>query len=484
MRKTLNNSCQQKTTCELPVEMDSLALKLPKQNLNKQRNSLRLSDKYITKTLLQESGHLEILTQYQITQEFELVKTSSLVNLYSNIAIVFLSPIGGLLIDLVGRKLITKISIKNTFNIMGGMMLVMGSALYFMIQDPQKISQSNPLRSQSTLSQSQRSIELTGNEQNHDEEEQVGESGHQSETNQQHQFENNHQNQQPLATRINQTIRQARVEFKSNKTLAFCFMHTFVVRMGIVLGQNAYILLILTKVKDQNEAFEMISFCQGLASGVNFLIQIPMIKLLDILSLRVSLVLSQILRAFALFLTLWSHNQDKSVLIANIVLISTCNSFSNVVRDTLFQKNQGSASRGVINSLMDVASNLGMLTFTLVLAFASFYLSLSGCLCIIGCFDLLIVGVSTKFMITKKTSDSNNSSLQNDSEDLNIPLQQQNIIDNEVMVQRNSYNFDEYRQPLNQINNRNTSSNQNMQINQQRSLAIANNNNNPIRPNV
>ncbi|CDW89217.1 major facilitator superfamily mfs_1 [Stylonychia lemnae] len=191
-------------------------------------------------------------------------------------------------------------------------------------------------------------------------------------------------------------------ECRSNPILIFCLMQNFVVRMGIVLGQNAYNLWVLANVSDKQKAFELLAFALSLSSLLIFLIQIPLIKLLDKIRPRILLIFAQLFRACSLFIPMFIDNKIPELIAASIVIMAIGNAIANVARDFIFQKNQGTQSRGVINGFMDMFQNIGILIYLSVFAFFVKAIGLNGCFAVLGICDLILLLISSKFDFSKR----------------------------------------------------------------------------------
>ncbi|CDW78624.1 major facilitator superfamily mfs_1 [Stylonychia lemnae] len=388
-------------------------------------------------SFLSQSTNILLKNKFNITDEQEMIQISSLMVLYCNVAMIFVCPFVGVLFDILGRKVVISFffiiagplcallpytkslwfgftlsriglailtgsmisntlipdyverkcigksviynnfarylgnflspiifltiiiyySITYSYNLMGIVMTLTGVILYFTIQEPTDLVHDQDAVTPNT----------------------------------------NHQ----LLNGILMKFRIAIQECKQNRTLIFSFAQTFVVRMGIILGSNAYSLWILLKIPDEVRAFEMLAFSHSFSSCLNFIIQIPLIKILDKIQPRLLVIFAQSLRATVLFFSLWTNQQGEQWIVANIILMSLSNGIANVSRDLVFQKNQASQSRGVIHGFMELFTNLGMLTFIFIFACLSPVIGLCGCFCFLGTLDLLLLLLSLQFKFTK-----------------------------------------------------------------------------------
>ncbi|CDW88766.1 major facilitator superfamily mfs_1 [Stylonychia lemnae] len=182
---------------------------------------------------------------------------------------------------------------------------------------------------------------------------------------------------QPLSYWSN--IKNGLNECKNNPILIFCLIQNFVVRMGTVLSSNGYTLWILSNIQDQKQAFELLAFALALSCALNFLIQIPLIKLLDKIRPKFLLCFAQLFRACALLMPLFIDNKCSKQVSANIVLMSLGNGMTNVARDMIFQKNQAAQLhfQNLEEQFQGLWTYFKMLEFQLIYLFSQYFLVLS-----------------------------------------------------------------------------------------------------------
>ncbi|CDW74032.1 UNKNOWN [Stylonychia lemnae] len=184
---------------------------------------------------------------------------------------------------------------------------------------------------------------------------------------------------------------QGYTECKQNPILVFCLMQNFVVRMGIVLGSNAYNLWIISSIEDEQKILEVIALTNSLSTILNFVIQIPLIKFLDCIKPSVIFTISHLMRGVSLMLPILIDINSSLFITSTIILIGLANSLTNVARDLIFQKNLNNESKGVIVGFMDFFQYLGILCYLVVFTFLSSVIGLKGCFLFLGILDMLLL---------------------------------------------------------------------------------------------
>ncbi|CDW88858.1 major facilitator superfamily mfs_1 [Stylonychia lemnae] len=201
-----------------------------------------------------------------------------------------------------------------------------------------------------------------------------------------------------------QKFHQGMIECKKNPILVFCFMQNFIVRMGIVLGSNAYNLWIISSIKDEQTVLEVIGLTNFLSTILSFVIQIPLIKYLDCIRPSVIFTLSHFSRGVSLILPVLIDINSSLFITVTILLIGLANCLTNVARDLIFQKNLNNESRGVIVGFMDFFQYLGILSYLMVYTFLSSVIGLKGCFCFLGILDMLLLLVSARYNLNHKNT--------------------------------------------------------------------------------
>ncbi|CDW84617.1 major facilitator superfamily mfs_1 [Stylonychia lemnae] len=305
---------------------------------------------------------LAVLTNTMINNTLiaDYVKNESIGKavIYNN----FSRYIGAFLSTSLFLSLIAYTSISITYNVMAVLMCLTGAYLFFSLKEPQELS----------------IIEQNPNTQG---------------------FQNN----QRYAVSYWSNIKGGIQECKNNSILIFCLMQNFVVRMGTVLGSNAYSLWVLANIADQKQAFALLAFALSLSSFLNFLIQIPLIKLLDKIRPSILLFFVQIFRGCSLLIPMLIDNKNPQLIAAAIVIMALANGMANVGRDLIFQKNQGAQSRGAMVGFMDLFQNIGILLYISVFAFLFQVIGLNGCFAFLGICDLILLAISMKFDLNKRS---------------------------------------------------------------------------------
>ncbi|CDW77290.1 UNKNOWN [Stylonychia lemnae] len=124
-------------------------------------------------------------------------------------------------------------------------------------------------------------------------------------------------------------------------------------------------------------------------------------NLLDKIKPGIFLFFAQIFRGCSLMMPMFIDNKNTELIITNIVLMALGNKMANIARDLIFQKNQGTQSRGVMVGFMGLFQNIGILLYISVFAFLSQIIGLNGCFAFLGICDL-ILGISSKFDLNKR----------------------------------------------------------------------------------